>query len=320
MTVPRLIVFAFLSFSSSLFAEVIPVELLQEDFRIMRNALEEAHGGIYRYTSKVEVDRTFDRAFRKIDHPMTDLEFWRLIAPVVIQIKCGHTSAWFPKRLQDEFLKTTPFLPFEMRVLGDHIFVFQDYSDGSPFEGSELTSINDVPVKKILAQLRELFTGDGNSTTAKDWRIGHNAGLTACLCGIGIQGPFRITYRDRNGRRGQAELAGMIIPDRTKAWEKRNPPTTNFNLEFIDDEEIAILTIRHWEEYADEKRKMTFSAFLKESFAQIREKRTTNLIIDVRGNPGGLDAPGKQLFAFLWDKPFYYDTGEWKKTHALRGA
>jgi len=44
----------------------------------MRHALEEAHGGIYRYTSKADMDLTFDRACWKIDHPMTALEFWRL--------------------------------------------------------------------------------------------------------------------------------------------------------------------------------------------------------------------------------------------------
>src|SRR5688500_18465975 len=83
--------------SSFAVAQPIPATLLRDDFRIMRDALEQAHGGIYRYTSKMEMDRTFDRAFRKINRPMSDLEFWRLVAPVVAQIKCGHTFLWFPK-------------------------------------------------------------------------------------------------------------------------------------------------------------------------------------------------------------------------------
>ena len=33
----------------------------------------------------------------KIDHPMSAVEFWRLVAPVVAEIKCGHTSIWLPK-------------------------------------------------------------------------------------------------------------------------------------------------------------------------------------------------------------------------------
>jgi hypothetical protein len=75
----------------------IPAKLLQEDFQVMRHALEEAHGGIYRYSSRADMDRTFDRAYQKIGHSMTDLEFWRLVAPVVAHIKCGHTYIWVPK-------------------------------------------------------------------------------------------------------------------------------------------------------------------------------------------------------------------------------
>ena len=67
------------------------------------------------------------------------------------------------------------------------------------------------------------------------------------------------------------------------------------------------MTIRHWYKYADPARKLTFSNFLDQAFAQIRRERTQTLIIDVRDNDGGLDAPGKELFAYLWDEPFYYD-------------
>ena len=72
--------------------ETISAKLLQEDFQIMRLALEESHGGIYRYTSKADMDRTFSHAYRKIDHPMSAVEFWRLVAPAVAQIKCAHIS------------------------------------------------------------------------------------------------------------------------------------------------------------------------------------------------------------------------------------
>jgi len=312
MPVARLLASALLGYglSSTLaFAQEIPANLLQEDFRIMRRALEQAHGGIYRYTSKAEMDRTFDRAYRKIDHPMTELEFWRLVAPVVAHIKCGHTYIWFPKTLQTQFETTTPFFPLEMRVLGERAYAYQDCANaGSALEGAELLSINGLTMKKILEQLRAVITGDGNTTTAKASRISHKGGFTVYLYALGIQSPFRVTYRGKDGKRQSAELAGMTIPERTKAWEARNPkPQTNADLKFLDDGRIAVLTIRHWYEYADPKRKVTFLDFLKESFAQIRERGTSNVIIDVRDNDGGLDAPGKQLFSFLWDKSFYYD-------------
>lgn len=78
------LVFAFVLWLSCLgfgFAQEIPANLLKEDFQILRSALEEGHGGIYRYTPKLDMDRTFARAYRKLNKPMTDVEFWRLLAP-----------------------------------------------------------------------------------------------------------------------------------------------------------------------------------------------------------------------------------------------
>lgn len=274
----------------------------------MRSALEQAHGGIYRYTSKAEMDRTFDRAFRRIDRPMTDLEFWRLIAPVVAHIKCGHTYIWFPNTLQTQFETNTPFFPLAVRVLGKRAYVYQDCANaGSGFEGAELLSINGRPMKSILEQLRSVITGDGNTSTAKDYRIGHNGGFTVYLYALGIQSPFHATCRGKDKKRLSAELAGMTIPQRTKAWEARNSkPDANAELTFRDDGNIAVLSIRHWNQYADPKRKLPFVDFLQQSFAQIKKEGSSNLIIDVRDNAGGLDPLGKHLFSFLWNKPFYY--------------
>jgi hypothetical protein len=290
-------------------ADLIPVDSLREDFQIARRALEQAHGGIYRYTSKTEMDRTFDRAYCRIQRPMTDLEFWRLLAPVVARIKCGHTFLWFPEKLQEAIATSLPLFPLEIRVLDRRAYVFQDYARaGSPLEGSELLSINGVPIRKVLGELRLVYTGDGN-TNVKDYRISHLNGFTACLYGLGFQGPFHVTWRTPDGKRLSAQLAGMTIPDRERAWAKRNPPTpaANAELKFLDDGKVAVMTIRHWYEYADEARKVTLLAFFTRAFEQMKEKATASLIIDVRDNDGGLDAPGKDLFSYLWQKPFYYD-------------
>jgi hypothetical protein len=290
-------------------SQPIPVDSLREDFQIARRALEQAHGGIHRYTPKAEMDRAFDRAYRAIERPMTDLAFWRLLAPVVARIKCGHTFLWFPEKLQEEIATSLPLFPLEMRVLDRRAYVFQDYaSAGRPLEGSELLSINGVPIRKILDQLRLVFTGDGN-TDVKDYRISHLNGFTTCLYALGFESPFRVTFRSPDGKRLSAQLPGMTVPDRERAWAERNPPmpTTHAHLKFVDDGKIAVMTIRHWFEYADDARKLTLSEFFASAFEQMKAKGTASLIIDVRDNDGGLDAPGKELFSYLWHRPFYYD-------------
>ena len=69
-----------------------PAEL-REDFAIARHAYEEGHPGLYRFASKREVDRVFVEAARKLDHPMTATEFWRVLAPVVASLRCGEYRA-----------------------------------------------------------------------------------------------------------------------------------------------------------------------------------------------------------------------------------
>lgn len=275
----------------------------------MRHALEEAHGGIYRYTTKAEMDRTFDRTYRKIDHPMTDLEFWRLVAPVVVHIKCGHTYIWVSKSLQAKLETTIPLFPLAVTVSGRRLYVVHDcVSTGSPLEGAELLSINGVPVKELLEKLKTVVTGDGNASGAKDYRIAHYGIFMCDLYAFGIESPFRLVYQGREGKRHTATLAGIEMPKQNKSWETRNPePPTNADFKFLDNGKIAVITIRHWYDYADPGRKLTFLDFLKNSFAQIHENGSSNLIIDVRDNDGGRDAPGKQLFSFLWDQPFHYD-------------
>jgi hypothetical protein len=75
----------------------LPPNLLREDFQIMRHALEEAHGALYRYTNKSVLDHAFDTAYQKINHPLTALEFWALVAPVITQIKDGHLFTYWPE-------------------------------------------------------------------------------------------------------------------------------------------------------------------------------------------------------------------------------
>jgi C-terminal processing protease CtpA/Prc len=275
----------------------------------MRHALEQAHGGIYRYTSKTDMDRTFDRAYRKIDHPMTALEFWRLAASVVAHIKCGHSYLFFPKTVQTQLLTTLPLFPLVTRIFDNRLYGYRDLANpGSSLEGAELLSINHMPVKKLLKNLRTVVNADGNTPIATDYFITPFTNFRFYLYGFGIESPFRVEYRDKTGKRRSATLAGVEQSKANQAWNARNPESAtapNADLKFVDSGRIAVITIRHWYRYADENRKLTFSDFLKTSFAQIRQNGTANLIIDVRDDDGGLDLPVVELFAYLWNQPFH---------------
>jgi C-terminal processing protease CtpA/Prc len=48
------------------------------------------------------------------------------------------------------------------------------------------------------------------------------------------------------------------------------------------------------------------SGFFRDAFAEMQEKKTAVLILDVRGNGGGEDRLGKLLISYLLDTPFQY--------------
>ena len=55
---------------------------LHRDLRVMRDALEEGHPGIYRFVPKPELDRSFQAADTQLIRPMTALQFYRVLAPL----------------------------------------------------------------------------------------------------------------------------------------------------------------------------------------------------------------------------------------------
>jgi hypothetical protein len=284
----------------------IPTNLLQQDFQIMRHTLEEADGGLYRHTSKLDMDRTFDRAYGEIDHPMTAIEFWALVAPVVAHIKDSHLLVCWPK---DFPLDHIPLLPLSVRVFGGRLFVYRDFSnDDRTLEGSEILSINGIPAKQITGKMMTSYNGEGNSTTAAPYRIGYYNWFRRTLYGLmKIESPFRITYRNSGGEEKGVTMVGKSLSDISAASGARDSqPTTTADLKFLDGGKIAVLTIRHFYQYVDAKQKLMLHDFLQESFAKIHRKGSSALIIDLRGDSGGLDAPGAQLFSYLWDKPFEY--------------
>ncbi len=65
---------------------------VQKDYAIYQNILEEAHPGLYWYTSKDSMDYYFQYGQQQLRDSMTEPEFRKLLAYVTAKVDCGHTS------------------------------------------------------------------------------------------------------------------------------------------------------------------------------------------------------------------------------------
>jgi hypothetical protein len=289
-------------------------EQLVEDFRVARRALEEGHSGIYRYTKKEDLDRVFDAAERSIDRPMDAWEFFRVLAPAVAAIKCGHTDVELPKALQDDLTTNVPILPLKVRVLDMKPYVFRDFSsDAGALAGLEIRAINGAPASRVVATMIAATPGDGDVVTSREFRIGswRFAGNLVRL--LGMKSPYEVTLWDAAAKREvRAKLEGVPLPKLLETSKARYPQDERredtADLEFVDDGRVARMTVRGFFGLADVEKKEGLEPFFKESFEAIRAKGSTSLVIDVRGNPGGEDELGRILLSYLVDAPFkYYD-------------
>ena len=289
-------------------------EQLVEDFRVARHALEEGHSGIYRYTKKADLDRVFDAAERSLDRPMDAWELYRVLAPAVAAIKCGHTGLGLPKELQNELNTTVPLLPLQVKVLGGTPYVFRDFSSpAGSLAGLEIRSVNGVAAPRIVATMMAATPADGDVVTSRERRISDWRFVGNLVRLLAMKSPYELELVDPSANKTvKATLAGVELPKLLAASKARYPQDQRIedsgDLDFLDDGRIARMTVRGFFGFADAEHKEDLQQFFKESFAAMRAKGTKALILDVRGNGGGEDALGRILLSYLLDAPFkYYD-------------
>jgi hypothetical protein len=298
-------------------AEALPVftpEQLREDFQVARRALEEGHSGIYRYTSKPQLDRTFDAAARSLDRPMNAYEFLRVLAPTVAAIKCGHTGLSLPEALRKEANTSVPLLPLNVKIIDRRAYVFRDLSAPERrLAGKEIRAINNQPAAKIIAQMLAAASGDGDVETSRQARIsGLRFGVLLYTL-IGAQSPYELTLYDaRTKREEKARLDGLTLAKLAEmakaAYPQDEDPTRAAELRYLDDGRIAVMKINGFGGFVDAERKKNLKVFYQESFDEMQQKGTRALVLDVRDNGGGADELGKLLLSYLIDQPFkYYD-------------
>ena len=85
--------------------QVFAPEKLQEDFRVLKGAMEQLHPGLYLYTPRDKFDQLFKDTQLAFQKPATVRDFYLRVGPVVEKAKCGHTYFDLPRRLLNQLQK-----------------------------------------------------------------------------------------------------------------------------------------------------------------------------------------------------------------------
>nr|MBP6575177.1 hypothetical protein [Flavobacteriales bacterium] len=91
-------------------------EELREDLELLRTTIHEAHADPYRYVSRAELDRLFDRLRDGLGTTLSVSSFIDSVEVVLRAIGDGHTSCELPLEDAARLERRIPIMPMELSV------------------------------------------------------------------------------------------------------------------------------------------------------------------------------------------------------------
>ena len=277
-------------------------EQAMTDLQIIRKSVEEIHPGLNRFGQQAGFVSRYDSICRILSRydTINNLEFFRLVNPLMTSIKCGHVKFLPPVKDFPFYYYQDNLLPFIVRFDGENrLFIVEAQND--LLRGKYLEKINGQPILDILKILRGNMFVDGNVQTSANAQIQQY--FSAWYADF-IQNSTNldVVLSDNSGSIKQLNVTGISIA----AWQQINKRIgflgKQNELSFVNDS-TAFLRIAS---FMPETSNRDFLKFLSKSFKNITQKNIENLIIDVRGNEGGNDKLGKELYSYIARNNFKY--------------
>ena len=282
----------------------------QADFDVLRRALEEAHGGFDRFATRAELNRRMAAHRARLNRPVSRRVFAGIVAEAIAELRDGHARLELDS-LTSTALATARVLPLRVQLESDRVMVQLNDSPGDSTirPGMQLLRINGRPVADIVGALLPKVSRDGFIETGRRARLARDFASLHWLY-VEQANSYTVTARDTEGRSITSTLAGVIERDRrtivnpvnavmVENMARLDEPRGNIALQFFETTALARLRIRAFDGQG-------FPATLDSAFGAIREKGTKALILDLRGNGGGVDEYGALLVSYFVEQPFRY--------------
>ncbi|MBW6481758.1 MAG: hypothetical protein K0B10_01735 [Vicingaceae bacterium] len=137
---------------------------IQHDFSILVSTIKEYHPSVYNYITTDSLENYITKTTAKLNDSLTESEFHIIVREFLMQIRCGHTVAK-PSEEWYSYHKSNPkLLPFEIFLFNDSVFIKTSLTENTDLQqGIELISIDNIPIKTIIDQMKSIQPRDGFS-------------------------------------------------------------------------------------------------------------------------------------------------------------
>lgn len=281
------------------------------DLSFLYETLDKSHYDLYANTSKETFDREYKRIADAITDSLTLLQIDRLFHPFIALTKEGHCTMELPFSSYGYYLQNGGTLfPLNIYFDNNKVIILDNFSaDSSIKVGDEIVSVNEKSIEVILEDLYRYVHGENNY--AKNIVI---ESLTFPRLFWVINDEYKNFIVEVLRKDKEIKVESPSIPaGEFEAKMAGKKPMSDQTRVFYYIDDIAYL--RPGQFYnapkdgnlqinSDVLDNTEFVHFLDTCFTTIHNKTTQDLIIDLRGNPGGSGTFSNPLAAFFATEPF----------------
>jgi hypothetical protein len=272
---------------------------LLADADVLQQAYEALHPGLYRYNTPAQVRAYFDALRAEFARDRTLAEAFLALSRFTATIRCGHTYPNFYNQsgaVQRGLFEGQDKLPAQFRwTAGDTLLVTRDLTgDGLLPVGSEIVAVDGVPSRELLRALLPLVRGDGGNDAKRRALLevqGEDEYETfdvyRALLYPKTDAGFALDVRAPGARQARrVQVKALTFAQREAARvtkDEGDDPGWTFG---IDLDGVATLKMPDWALYDSQ---WDWKTFIAHAFAQIHARGAKALVLDLRGNEGGID-------------------------------
>lgn len=277
----------------------------QEDFHVFRTVLESKEGTLDMHLSADSISYYLDLLQVDLSREKSTLEEFKLYSEMVARLDCGHTQVLNNRKIQTEWLLEEKSLPLDLYLIGRRLVVGEivpdDYDntirDNDPLGGpsaipvgSEILSIDGLSVTQMMAGASKYLSGDEGSMGFKYFQARELFEFYRHLAFPLEKDSILVDYVTP-----EYDTLSMFMQPGKAPIHSMNARLMKYTETFMDNEarigQFKIVNDRY-----GYFRFTSFSAsvgsdyeiFLRNSFRTLQRNNIKELVVDLRGNTGGV--------------------------------